>query len=203
MRPLFMDFGTDAEAYAVHDQYFFGPSLMVCPVYTYGARSREVYFPVGRTWYDLYTGRVAADTRSGVSQRRVAPAPYARIPLYVPSGSLLAVGPAVQYTGERPQDDLTLYVYAGSDGHITLYDDDGETYGYERGAYTQIPLVYEDATRTLRIGARQGAYPGMPERLTLRIVFVSPETPVGVGEAPRVRVVCYDGRAQEVVWPSL
>jgi alpha-D-xyloside xylohydrolase len=203
MRPLFMDFGTDAEAYAVHDQYLFGPSLMVCPVYTYGARSREVYFPVGRTWYDLYTGRVAADTRSGVSQRRVVLAPYARIPLYVPSGSLLAVGPAVQYTGERPQDDLTLYVYAGSDGHTTLYDDDGETYGYERGAYTQIPLAYEDATRTLRIGARQGAYPGMPERLTLRIVLVSPEAPVGVGEAPRVRVVCYDGRAQEVVWPSL
>jgi alpha-D-xyloside xylohydrolase len=198
MRPLFMDFGSDAEAYAVHDQYMFGPSLMVCPVYTYGARSRDVYFPAGRTWYDLSTGRVAADTRRGVGQRHEAAAPYARIPLFVPSGSLLAVGPEVQYSDERPQDDLTIYVYAGSDGTTELYDDDGETYGYERGAFTRIRLDYQDATRTLHIGAREGAYPGAPERLTLRLVLVTPEVPVGVGATSRARVVSYDGTEQTI-----
>jgi alpha-D-xyloside xylohydrolase len=204
MRPLFMDFGaTDPQVTAVHDQYLFGPSVMVCPVCAYGARSREVVFPAERLWYDLYSGRVAADTRSSGSVRCVVEAPYSRIPLFVPSGSILPVGPEVQYSDERAQDDVTLYVYAGRDGAFTLYDDDGVSYGYEEGASARIPLTYDDASGRLTVGRREGTFEGMPQVITFRIVYVTPEHPQGVGRARGAHVVRYDGGEMTIALRSV
>jgi alpha-D-xyloside xylohydrolase len=193
MRPLFMDFGTDPQVLDVHDQYLFGPSVLVNPVCDYGARSREVLFPADRVWYDLHTGRVAADTRGASPQRRTVEAPYAHIPLYIPSGSLLPLGPEVEYTGQRPQDEVTLYVYAGRDGQFTLYDDDGESYGYESGAYACIPIAYDDASGRLTFGARQGAFDGMPATITFHVVWVTPDAPQGLGADLNTRTLHYDG----------
>ena len=77
------------------------------------------------------------------------------------AGSIVPIGPELQYTDEKPADPITLYVYAGADGAFTLYEDDGLTYGYEKGAFARIPLRWNDATKTLTIGKREGSFPGM------------------------------------------
>jgi alpha-D-xyloside xylohydrolase len=191
MRPLFMDF---AGVEAVSDQYMFGSAVMVCPVYEYGARSRNVTFPRGRVWYDLYAGTVAADARSAAVVQ-VAAAPYDRIPLYVPAGSILPVGPDVQYTDGTQLSDVTFYVYAGRDGTFTLYDDDGISYGYERGECCSICLTYDDAAGTLTLGARQGQFAGMPQRINVRVVYVSPGQPQALGNTLGAHCVTYAGES--------
>ncbi len=192
MRPLVMDFTDDREARNVGDQFLLGPALMAAPVYTYGARSRSVYLPAACSWYDFYTGRTMAPGRHDVS------APYERIPLFVPAGSILPVGPDVQYAGEQPDAPLTLYVYTGRDGHFTLYDDDGVTYAYERGECATIPLAWDEAAATLTIGARQGQYPGMAARRTFRIVFVAPDHPQPFGSEEGAVEVEYEGKELKV-----
>ncbi len=156
------------------DQWLLGPALMPCPVYEYKARSREVYFPAG-LWYDFYTGEqipgqagndgvdaASCPTQSGIW--RTVEAPYERMPLYVRAGSIVPVGPAMEWSDEKPADNLLLLVYAGADAHFTLYEDDGLTYGYERGEYSTIDLDWDNAARTLSIGERKGTYPGMLQK---------------------------------------
>ena len=183
MRALVMDYTDDAAVYDVGDQFMFGPSLMVAPVYTYGARSRDVYFPAGTDWYDYYTNEVIAG-----GQTKSVAAPYDRVPLYVPAGSILLYGPDIQYTDEKPADRITVSVYGGADGAFTLYEDEGTNYNYEQGAYTMIPFTYDDAEGVLTIGDRSGEYEGM---LTERTFIVSK---IG-GESVEVK---YDGTSQTV-----
>jgi alpha-D-xyloside xylohydrolase len=154
MRGLIMDFPEDVNARNVNDQYLFGPSLLVSPVYRYQARLRHVYLPAGASWYDFHTGERFAGGR-GVEAR----APLGHLPLFVRAGAILPIGPAVQHTAEKLQAPITLYVYRGADGAFSLYEDDGLTYGYERGEFARIPISYDDSTGTLRIGARSGAFP--------------------------------------------
>ena len=195
MRPLVMDFTSDREARNVGDQFLLGPSLMVAPVYTYGARSRSVYLPESCAWYDFYTGNKVNGGRQDVV------APYERIPLFVPAGSILPVGPEVQYAAEQPNAPLTLYVYTGRDAHFTLYDDDGTTYAYESGQYASIPLSWDETSATLTIGARQGQYTGMEEKRTFKVVFVGPNSPQPFGSENGTVSVEYDGTAQQVKHP--
>lgn len=193
MRPLVMDFAADHETFDVGDQFMFGPSLLVAPVYQYGARERSVYFPAGTAWYDFYTGR-----RVDGGQRATVSAPYERIPLYVRQGSILPVGPALQYTDEKPADLVTLYVYAGADASFTLYEDEGTNYGYERGQYATIPLTYNEQEGTLTIGARQGQFPGMLQERTFRIVVVDEEHPRAFNPDASGREVRYSGQETTV-----
>ena len=188
MRALAMDFTHDANTYDVGDQYMFGPALMVAPVYEYKARTRNVYLPEGRTWYDFYTGK-AYDG----GQTLKADAPYGRIPLYVPAGSILVTGRPMQYASELPTDTLTIHVYQGADGTFTLYEDDGTTYAYERGEYLQIPLIYDEKKQTLTIGAQQGYYPEAVKERTLHIVLTSAD-----GHQQAVKTVTYIGKAIKV-----
>ncbi|HEX7770755.1 MAG TPA: TIM-barrel domain-containing protein, partial [Dokdonella sp.] len=188
MRPLVMDFPTDAHARAITDQYMFGPAFLVSPVTTYQARTREVYLPAG-VWYDFWTGA----TKTG-GATIAADAPYDRLPVFVRAGSIVPVGPAQQYVGEHSLDALTLYVYAGANGRFSLYDDDGLTNGDERGQFSRIPIAWNDATRTLTIGARTGTFPGMPSSRTFNVVLVSGGTPVGYQDvAPRGKTATYRG----------
>ena len=193
MRPLVMDFTADKATRSIGDEYLFGPSLLVAPVYTYGARSREVYLPAGAEWYDFYNGKLYA---GGATYDM--PAPYERMPLFVRSGAIIPFGPEMQWSAEKPADLIDLYVYAGSDGKFTLYEDEDVNYNYEKGAYATIEFSYDNATKTLTIGERKGDYPGMLKERKFNVVLVSAENPVGYSRDNRGVEVAYDGKACQI-----
>ncbi len=198
MRPLVMDFPQDATARELTDEYQFGPAFLVAPVTKYQARSRPVYLPAGAAWYDFWTGHAQPG-----GQTIDAPAPYDAMPLFVRAGSIIPYGPAEQYVAEKPADTLTLYVYAGADGKFTLYEDDGLTYAYEKGAFAQIPIQWNDATRMLSLGPRTGSFKGMIADRTFNIVLVSANKAVGyaAANAPDLSVQ-YHGDAVAVQLPA-
>jgi alpha-D-xyloside xylohydrolase len=196
MRPLVMDYRDDDHVLEIGDQFLFGPSLLVNPVTTPGVTSRSVYLPRGG-WYDFWTG---AQLQGG---RRIdAPAPYESLPLYVKAGAIVPMGPELQHSDEKPADPLTLWVYAGADAAFELYEDDGVSYGYEKGAFARIPLGWNDAKRALTIGKRQGSFPGMLSERTFEVVLVSRQTPVGFSSAAvPSRRVRYRGDAVSLALP--
>jgi alpha-D-xyloside xylohydrolase len=151
----------------------FGPAILVSPVVTEHATSRSTYLPAGAGWYDFWTGEHAA---GGVTV--TVPAPLDRIPLAIRAGSILPLGPAIEYVGQAT-DPIELRVYPGADGEFTLYEDAGDGTTYERGAHSTIPIHWSDATRTLTIGARQGSYPGMAAGHVFNVVMVSAGHGVG------------------------
>ena len=156
MRALAMDYADDAQALDVGDQFLCGPSLMVSPVYKFGAREREVYLPVREGgWYDFYTGAHVSDGGCRVS----VSAPYERIPLHVPAGAVIPLGPDMEYADEKPLQEVDLLVYGGHDGSFVLYEDDGVDYDYEKGWYSMIPISFDNSAGTLSLGARQGQFP--------------------------------------------
>jgi alpha-D-xyloside xylohydrolase len=169
MRGLAMDFTEDMSARDVRDEFLFGKAFLVAPVYKHKARTRAVYLPAGADWYDFHTG-----TKSAGGQSVDAAAPLTRMPLYVRAGSIVPVGPDIQHTAEKPGAPITLLVFAGADGNFDLYEDDGVSYGYERGEFARIPLRYDAAKGTLTIGARSGSYPGMAEERTFKVRWIKP-----------------------------
>jgi alpha-D-xyloside xylohydrolase len=167
VRGLPMDFPADAQARKIRDQFLFGGAFLVAPVYEYQARERPVYLPSGADWYDFHSGSKLAG-----GQTVKAAAPLSRMPLYVRAGSIVPVGPEIQYTSEAPGAPITLYVFTGKDGHFDLYEDDGVSYGYEKGQYSYIPLRYDAARNSLIIGARSGSFTGMPEERVFRVRWI-------------------------------
>ena len=195
MRPLVMDFTADAKARAIDDQYMFGPALLVSPVCAYKARTRSVYLPqTPGGWYDMWSGKASA---AGATVD--AAAPYDQMPLFVKGGSIVPTAPVMQYVGEKPADPLTLYVYAGTNGAFTLYEDEGVNYNYEKGAFAQIPITWDDAAKTLTIGKRQGTFPGMLANRTFNVVFVSKDKAAGFAfDAKADQTVKYSGDSVQV-----
>ena len=170
MRGLAMDFGGDAEVLNVSDQYMFGPAILVNPVYTYGARERQVYLPENTGgWYDFYSTR-----HYDGGQMLMAAAPYDRMPLFVKAGSIIPMGPDVQYASESAGEEMDLFAYAGQDGRFLFYEDDGVSYNYEKGEYQTIEFIYDDSTRTVS-AEKHGVYAGAPEKRTFHVHIVSPE----------------------------
>jgi alpha-D-xyloside xylohydrolase len=167
MRGLAMDFPDDAAARKVRDEYLFGKAFLVAPVYQYESRARQVYLPAGAEWYDFHSG---AKQKGG--QTIESAAPLARMPLYVRAGSVVPVGPDIQYTGEKPDAPITLFVFTGADGSFDYYEDDGVSYGYERGEFARIPLRYDAANESLVIGARAGSFKGMPAKRTFHVRWI-------------------------------
>jgi len=176
MRALVMDFGSDAQVLDIRDQWMFGPSLMACPVGEYKARNRRVCFPKGRGWYDLYSGRQVVGRESS-NRKMVVDAPYERIPVYVPEGSIIPFGPAMEWSDEKPAELINLYVYAGRDARFVLYEDEGTNYNYEQGKCATIDITYDDAARTVRLGQRHGSFSGMLKKRRFNIVLVTPDSP--------------------------
>jgi alpha-D-xyloside xylohydrolase len=194
MRPLVMDFRADAKARDATDQYLFGPAFLVSPVTTYKARSRAVYLPSATSWYDFWTG-----TNVTGGQTIDVPAPYDSMPIHVKAGSIIPTGPEIAYADEKPADPIVLWIYAGADGQFTLYEDDGVTYGYEKGAFARIPIRWNEAARTLTIAKREGSFAGMQKERTFDVVLVSKAKPVGFSFAPKAdKSVRYDGAAVEL-----
>ncbi len=193
MRPLIMDFSADKNVENIGDQFMFGPAFMVCPVYTYLARKREVYFPGGSNWYDFYTGQYIQG-----GQKLSVDAPYERIPLYIREGSIIPVGPEIQYTGEKPAETIVLYVYRGQNGTFTLYEDERTNYNYEKGAYSNITFSYNNTDGILTIGERTGKFEGMLNQRTFIIKTVSKDTPQPFNFNEKGLQIKYDGHKQTI-----
>jgi alpha-D-xyloside xylohydrolase len=194
MRALAMDFPSDRKALDIADEFMFGPAVLVNPVTEAGATARRVYLPVGANWYDFWTGAIVKG-----GQTVNAAAPLETMPLYVRAGAIIPMGPELQYTSEKPADPIELRVYCGSDAKFSLYEDDGQSYDYEKGAHATISFKWSDASQTLTIGARTGTFPGMLGERTFNIVLVGKDH--GVGEQPTAsadRAVRYTGQAVTV-----
>lgn len=186
MRPLLMDYTDDRKAILRNDEYMFGRELLVKPVtdplYTWlgtdkkghliypdikkAAAPVEVYLPKGNDWYDFWTGE---KVRGGRTVKR--PCPINEMPVYVKAGSILPMGPQVQYSDEKPWDNLELRIYPGQDGKFTLYEDEGDNYNYEKGDFSEIQFSWNDKENTLTIHQRKGEYKGMLKKRNFRIVI--------------------------------
>jgi len=189
MRPLVMDFREDVRAQNIGDQFLFGPALLVSPVTEPGATTRHLYLPAAK-WYDFWTG---AAIQGGHTLD--APSPIDRMPLYVRAGSILPLGPDVEYAAEKSADPIELRVYRGGNGAFTLYEDENDTYHYEKSVYATIPFSWDEATHTLTIGDRAGSFPGMLEERTFRVVFVGENHGTGAGLTERAdKTVQYSGK---------
>ena len=195
MRGLVMDFNGDDNVYDIKDQWMFGPALMACPVGEYQKYSRNVYLPKQKGWYDFYTGKHYAG-----GQTIVADAPFDKIPVFVPEGSILPVGPEMEWSNQKKAELIDLYVYAGKDGSYTLYEDEGTNYNYEKGKYAMIDFKYNDAQKTVTIAARKGAFDGMLQKRRFNIVLVSDNNQQGISlaKAPKGKMVKYAGKAVTV-----
>lgn len=169
MRPLVMDFADDEEVLNIGDQFMCGDALLVCPVYAYKARSRELYLPAG-LWYDFYTEQPVEGGR-----RLMVAAPYERSPLYVRGGQILPMGPAIEHTAQDTQGELIVHVYTGRDASFSLYEDEGTTYDYEQGAYSLIPMSWDEAHERFTMHERQGSFEGMITERDVTVRLVSPK----------------------------
>ena len=207
MRPLFADFASDRKVWNMTDEFMFGRSILAAPIvdpqYTEekvirtnamtGWDRKEVnsekgivnsdftstktavkYLPKGATWYDFWTNQKYQGGKSVTLTTSLD-----RVPMFVRAGSILPLGPEMQYVGEKTWDNLEIRVYPGANGSFVLYEDEGDSYNYERGIYTTIPFTWNDKSRQLTIEARKGEFPGMLK-------------------SRRFTVVMPDGRQQEV-----
>jgi len=195
MRGLVMNFASDKRAWNIADEYMFGPAFLVAPVTEYKARSRKVYLPAGATWFDFYSGR---STRGG--QTIDAAAPYERMPLYVRAGSIVPIGPAIQHTGNNSHSPVMLAAYTGADASFSLYEDDGTSRQYLHGHYSRIPLKWNERTKTLTIGAREGnGYSGMAGQRVINIRWMKTGSPRALDlDGKPDATLRYDGKALTV-----
>ncbi len=186
-RALVMDFPNDRNVYDIADEFMFGDAFLVAPVvnaqytdevrefssetvdFTENGKSRHIYLPSGTSWYDYYTGKLykgGRDIEYGTS--------FDRIPVFVKAGSIVPIGPDVQYSNEKPWDRLEIRVFAGKEGEFVLYEDEGDNYNYEKGLYSTIQFTL-DGTK-LTIGEQNGAFDGMIKERKFDIVFYNGET---------------------------
>ncbi|MFD2327150.1 glycoside hydrolase family 31 protein [Mucilaginibacter galii] len=176
MRSLAFDFASDTNVHNIPDQYMFGPAFLVNPVteqlYTgtnagMGKSTRSVYLPKGIAWYDFWTGKKYTG-----GQTLDAEAPIETMPLYVKAGSIIPIGPVMQYATEKPANDIELRVYPGANGEFRFYEDANDTYNYEKGQFASFLLSWNDKARQLSISANKGSFPGMLKKRTFRITIV-------------------------------
>ena len=200
MRALVMDFPKDKKVWDMNDEYMFGKAFLVAPVleaqYTpekvvkvdeesgwnrenagktgneavvadfTGKKSTELYLPASTVWYDFWTNEKIKGGREITRETTLD-----LIPLYIKAGSIVPFGPDVQYATEKPWDNLVLRVYPGADGSFVLYEDEFDNYNYEKGAYTEIPMSWDDSSRRLTLGTRKGEYKGMLQSRGFTVVL--------------------------------
>ena len=207
-RALMMDFRNDHNVWNIGNEFMFGRSLLVAPVleakYTperaqsksragigdvdfMETKTTKVYLPAGTVWYDFETMKQYEGGQEIERDINIK-----SVPLYVKAGSILPIGPDVQYSTEKPWDDLEILVYAGADGTFTLYEDEFDNYNYEKGAYSTIDFSFNGKSRQLTIGARQGSYDGMIQSRKFRVVLIKD------GKRSEPKTVQYSGRKVKV-----
>ena len=188
-RPLVMDWRADEKTWNIGDEFMFGPAILVSPVLKANATRRSVYLPLSPAWYDFWSG---ASTPGG--KEIEAEAPLDRMPLYVRAGSILPMGPEIEYAAQNPGGPIELRIYRGADGAFDLYDDAGDSYDYEKGQHSVIPIRWNESAGVLTFGKREGSFPGMIEKRTFRIVIVGSGHGIGgeiTGKADKE--VTYEG----------
>ena len=219
LRPLFSDFAADRKVWDMTDEFMFGRSILATPIldpqYTQEkivredamsgwnrrdvsnednksngiawteAKSATKYLPKGADWYDFWTGQ-----RQKGGQMVTLQTSLDRVPMFVRAGSILPLGPEMQYVGEKAWDNLEIRLYPGADGSFTLYEDEGDNYNYEKGVFTTIVFQWNDRSRTLTIGERKGSYPGMLQnrRFTLMLPDGSTKEVDYQGTSTKVRL---------------
>ena len=216
MRPLFSDFADDKKVWNMTDEFLFGQSILACPIvnpqYTVekivrtnemsgwdrqnasdgspaGAinwaekKSATKYLPKGAVWYDFWTNRQYKGGQDVTLETTLD-----RVPMFVRAGSILPLGPEMQYVGEKAWDNLEMRVYPGADASFLLYEDEGDNYNYEKGTYATIQFDWSDKARTLTVGDRKGDFPGMLKTRKFTIVL-----PDGTQ-----KVIDYNGTKQTV-----
>jgi alpha-D-xyloside xylohydrolase len=203
MRSLAFDFRDDSKVYGIPDQYMFGPAFMVNPVteqlYTSAdadkkAKARQVYLPAASKWYDFWTGEVLEG-----GQTISAAAPIEILPLYVRAGSIIPMGPNVEYATEQPNSNIELRVYPGADGSFKFYEDENDNYNYEKGQYATFKFVWNDKRKELSISDTKGKFAGMLRRRIFNIVVVDGKHGSGASEAVKAdKKVVYNGSAVTV-----
>jgi alpha-D-xyloside xylohydrolase len=209
MRALMMDFANDKDALDLNNEYMFGKSLLVCPVTTpmytkinvqdkdtiniedfSVVKNQQVYLPEGVDWYDFWTGEKYSGGHV-VSKET----PIDIIPVYVKAGSILPIGPEVQYTTEKEWDNLEIRIYPGADGEFTLYEDEDDNYNYEKGIYSTITFIWDEEQKVLTINDRKGGFSGMLKERSFGIVIVTAETGTGMDHAKKYyQKVIYEGK---------
>ena len=194
MRGLVMDFAADKNVHSIGDQYMFGSSLLINPVYEYRATTKSLYLPSGTGWYDLNSGKY-----SNGGKRITVDAPYERMPVFVKEGSIIPFGPELQYTSQKPADTITLHVYTGKNASFTLYEDEDVNYNYEKGAFSNISINYNESSRQLSIGERIGTFPGMLVNRVFKIIWISKNKPEVLSfEKSADAVVRYNGKSVKI-----
>ena len=216
LRPLFSDFASDKKVWNMTDEFMFGHSILAAPIvdpqYTEekiirtdamtGWDRKEMtmdngqstidwtaektcmkYLPKGTTWYDFWTNKIYKGGQNVTLQTSLD-----HVPMFVRAGSILPLGPEMQYVGEKAWDNLELRVYPGADGSFTLYEDEGDNYNYEYGVCSTITMEWSDRTRTLTIGQRKGSYPGMLQSRKFTIVL--PDNTSKVVEYQGETIIC-------------
>lgn len=190
MRGLAMDFD-DPNVRHINDSYLFGPSLLVAPVASFGATSRPVYLPAGSDWYDFNSGELFEGGKT-----IDANAPFERMPVFVKAGSIIPMGPVMQYVDEIPNAPLIVDIWPGADGQFDLYEDDGVSMQYAQGAFSRLGLHWNDAAATLSIAGRQGSYPGMAQER--HVIVRLHRAGQGVDAETEQRELTYSGQAVSV-----
>ncbi len=194
MRPLVMDFNKDTVAVNCRYQYMFGKSLLVAPVTEAGLKNMGIYLPKATLWYDFWTEQKFQGGKNITKQ--LAPDV---IPLYVKAGTILPVGPAVQYASEKKWDDLEIWIYAGANGQFTLYEDESDNYNYEKGKFSTILFTWNQKSKTLTIGDAKGSFPGMLSIRKFKIVLINGDRTIRSGKIKRVvKEVSYSGNQFKV-----
>ena len=213
MRALVMDYAADKKASRLNDEYLFGRNILVKPVtdplYTWKDKEKKghtiypdvrkaaapvnVYLPKGNKWYDFWSN---AQYEGGQDIQRLCPIDI--MPVFIKAGTILPFGPEVQYSSEKPWDELEIRVYPGADGSFTLYEDEGDNYNYEKGKFSEIQFVWNEADRTLNIAPRKGSYKGMLQHRRFHIVLVDANS--GAGDQPMQanKSVENDGKAVKI-----
>ena len=194
MRSLAFDFKDDPAINSIPDQYMFGPSFLVNPVTEQGNEARKVYLPKSTIWFDFWTGQ----TFKG-GQTINADAPVEKIPLYIKAGSIIPMGPFLQYATEKPAEPIEIRIYPGANGSFVLYEDENDTYNYEKGVFSTISFKWDDTKRQVTIGNRNGEFPGMLKKRIFQIIIVDKNKGIGTGitENPE-KIVRYTGAEQVI-----
>lgn len=194
LRGLCMDFKDDKSTYDINNAYMFGPSLLVRPVFHPSSVSNTVhtYLPMyeGKIWYDFWTGELIEGGKEHIKSNEIQ-----NLPLYVKGGSIIPFAKVKQYAMEHPDDELELRIYSGSDASFLLYDDEGDSYRYEDNVCSKVLIEWNENDRILKIGKRNGAYPGMPERIRFSVKLYSPGKSV-----PIIKDCIYNGDEVNVVF---
>ena len=218
MRPLFADFAADKKVWNTTDEFMFGHSILAAPIvdpqYTEEkiirtnamtgwdrqdasekgkVRSEKLdwtetktatkYLPKGATWYDFWTGQQYKGGQTVTLQTSLE-----TVPMFVRAGSIVPLGPEMQYVGEKAWDNLEMRVYPGADGTFTLYEDEGDSYNYEKGVHSTITFLWNDKSRTLTIGERKGEYPGMLKSRRFTVVLPNGNS----------QTIDYDGQQKQI-----